>query len=44
MEEMFISIREWLGAERRAMSEREDDESSILLMWAPAMRGMDELD
>lgn len=44
MEEMFILIREWLGVERRVMSEREDDELFIFLMWVLVMRGMDEFD
>lgn len=43
MESMCVSIREWLGVERRAVGETEDDESSILLTWGPALRGVNKL-
>lgn len=44
MEKMFISTWKWLGVERRARMETENNESSILLTWVPALRGTDELD
>ena len=44
MEKRVISLREWLGIKRRAVKETEDRGSSILLMWAPALRVMSELD
>ena len=43
MEKMFISV--WVaGGWQEDKSGREDNESRILLMWAPTPRGTDELD